>query len=251
MSKPTRSYSRAWRLCTVMLFRPMLHLLIRNRWEGMENIPKTGGVIFAPSHISYADWGVDALFCYESGRFPTFLIKASAFKVPVIGKLLTKDGQLPVHRGRADAALVLKQAEEELRNGATVIIYPEGTATRDPDMWPMVAKTGVARLALSSGCPVIPIAHWGTHEVLPYGTKNLKVFPRRTVRTKAGPPVDLSAWEGKHTSAKALREATEKVMSDVTALLGELRGATPPAAPYDPSSAAITGGASPAEAETS
>jgi 1-acyl-sn-glycerol-3-phosphate acyltransferase len=234
MSKPTRGYSRPWRLFTVLLFRPMLHLLIKNRWSGKENIPKTGGVILAPNHISYADWGVDALFSYESGRFPTFLIKASAFEVKGIGKLLYKDGQLPVHRGRADAALVLKKAEEALRDGACVIIYPEGTATRDPDLWPMVAKTGVARLALSSGCPVIPVAHWGTHEVLPYGTKDLKVFPRRTVYTRAGRPVDLSEWEGKQMSAKALREATTKIMGDVAALLGELRGATPPAAPYDP-----------------
>ena len=117
-----------------------------------------------------------------------------------------------MHRGRADAGLVLKEAEKRLAEGAAVIFYPEGTATRDPELWPMVAKTGVARLALTSGAPVIPIAHWGTQDILPYGSKKVKLFPRKTVRTVAGEPVDLSEWAGKHTSAKALRAATAAIM---------------------------------------
>jgi 1-acyl-sn-glycerol-3-phosphate acyltransferase len=147
---------------------------------------------------------------------------------------LGKAGQLPVHRGRADAALVLKEAEKRLAAGAAVIFYPEGTATRDPDLWPMTAKTGIARLALVTGVPVIPVAHWGTHEILPYGDKRPKLFPRKTVRTVAGPPVDLSEWAGHHTSAKALRAATDAIMAEVTALVGQLRGETPPKVPYDP-----------------
>ena len=234
--KPTRGYSRFWRAVSVIVLRPLLGTLIRNRWEGRENIPKTGGVILVPNHISYADWGTDAVFCHASGRYPVFLIKASAFKIKGIGPFLHKAGQLPVYRGRADAALVLKDAEQKLREeGAAVIIYPEGTATRDPELWPMVAKTGVARLALSSGAPVIPIAHWGTQDILRYGTTKVHLFPRKTVRTVAGPPVDLSKWDGQHTSARALREATAEIMGQVAALLGELRGETPPAVPYDPS----------------
>jgi 1-acyl-sn-glycerol-3-phosphate acyltransferase len=139
-----------------------------------------------------------------------------------------------VHRGRADAALVLKEAEKRLAEGAAVIFYPEGTATRDPDLWPMVAKTGVARVALSTGAPVIPVAHWGTYDILPYGSKKLKLFPRKTVRTVAGPPVDLSQWAGQHTSARALRAATAAIMADITKLVAELRQETPPAVPFDP-----------------
>ncbi len=234
-------YSRPWRLLSVMVLAPLLRSVIKNKWRGLDNIPKTGGVILAPNHISYVDWGTDALFCHVSGRYPVFLIKASMFRVKGIGPFLYKAGQLPVHRGRTDAALVLKDAEQALAKGACVIIYPEATATRDPDLWPMVAKTGVARLALTSGAPVIPVAHWGTAEILPYGSK--KVFsglflpPRKTVRTVAGPPVDLSAWAGKENSARALREATAEIMSAVTKLVGELRGERPPAMPYDPSAA--------------
>jgi 1-acyl-sn-glycerol-3-phosphate acyltransferase len=242
MSK-SYSYSPTWRLISVIVLRPLLLLLIRNKWEGRKNIPKTGGVILAPNHLSYADWGTDALFFYQSGRYPTFLIKAQAFEVKGIGPFLHKAGQLPVNRGRADAALVLRDAEKALAAGAAVVIYPEATATRDPDLWPMVAKTGAARLALATGAPVIPVAHWGTQVILPYGSKKVRLFPRKTVRTVAGPPVDLSQWAGQATSAKALRAATAAIMSDVTALVAQLRGGQPPAVPYDPSSASRTGGA--------
>jgi 1-acyl-sn-glycerol-3-phosphate acyltransferase len=236
----TKAYSPTWRLISVIVLRPLIALLIRNKWEGMENIPRTGPVIFAPNHLSYVDWGTDALFFQANGRYPTFMIKASAFKVKFIGPFLYKAGQLPVHRGAADAAVVLKKAEEALGQGAAVIVYPEGTATRDPGLWPMVAKTGVARLALKTGAPVIPVARWGTQVILPYGTKDLKLFPRKTVRTVAGPPVDLSKWAGSRLTATTLREVTAAIMTDVTALVGQLRGEDPPALPYDPAAASVS-----------
>jgi 1-acyl-sn-glycerol-3-phosphate acyltransferase len=236
----TKAYSPFWRLVTVSVLRPLLQSLIRNKWEGTENIPRSGPVIFAPNHLSYVDWGTDALFFQANGRYPTFMIKASAFNIKFIGMVLRRAGQLPVHRGRADAALVLKQAERDLADGAAVIVYPEGTATRDPELWPMVAKTGVARLALTTGAPVIPVAHWGTQVILPYGSKDLKLFPRKIVRTVAGPPVDLSRWEGGRLSGSALREATAAIMADVTALVAELRGETPPVIPYDPDTGSRT-----------
>ena len=241
----SKSYSSAWRLFTVIVFRPLLHVLVRNKWSGRENIPRTGPVILAPNHMSYADWGTDAVYFYSAGRYPTFMIKASAFKVPFIGKMLYGCGQIPVKRGGADAAVALKQAEQALSEGAAVIIYPEGTATRDPGLWPMAAKTGVARLALITGAPVIPVARWGTQNVLPYGSKKPRVWPRQTVRTVAGPPVDLSEWAGKQTSAKALRAATDAIMTEVTGLLGTLRGEQPPAVPFDPRQALGTDAATP------
>ena len=85
---------------------------------------------------------------------------------------------------------------------------------------------------------MIPVAHWGTQDILPYGSKKPKLFPRKTVRTIAGPPVDLSQWAGKQTSAKALRAATDAIMADVTALVAKLRDEEPPAVLYDPSTQA-------------
>jgi 1-acyl-sn-glycerol-3-phosphate acyltransferase len=227
-------YSPGWRLFTRIILQPLLRLLMRNRWAGKENIPKSGGIILAPNHLSYADWPTIALFSDGyAHRYPVFMIKSPVFEVKVIGPLLFKFGQLPVYRGRGDAGLVLKAAEEALRAGACVIVYPEGTASRDPDLWPMVGKTGAARLALTTGAPVIPIAHWGAQEILPYGTKKPHLFPRKTVRMVAGPPVDLSAYQGQRLGASTLRAATADIMADITALLAKIRLQTPPAAPWD------------------
>jgi 1-acyl-sn-glycerol-3-phosphate acyltransferase len=233
MTRPERSYSPGLRVVTGLGLRALLAVLMKHEQRGRENLPRTGGVILAPNHLSYADWGAVAVFSYDGGRFPVFLIKSSVFNVKVIGPFLRKLGQLPVYRNRNDAALVLKQAEDALRDGQCVIVYPEGTASRDPDLWPMVGKTGAARLALKTGVPVIPIAQWGAHEVLPYGTTKPRLWPRKRARLVAGPPVDLSAFEGKPLTATTLRAATAAIMADVTTLLTGLRPGTPPAVPFD------------------
>ncbi|HEU5386626.1 MAG TPA: lysophospholipid acyltransferase family protein [Streptosporangiaceae bacterium] len=233
-SPSTYTYSPGWRLFSRIILHPGLRLLMKYRWSGKENIPKTGGIILAPNHMSYADWPAIALFSDSyAKRYPVFMIKSAVFEVKVIGPLMYKFGQLPVFRGRGDAGLVLKQAEQALRAGACVIVYPEGTATRDPDLWPMTGKTGAARLALTTGAPVIPVAQWGAQEVLPYGSKKPKLWPRTTVRMMAGPPVDLSAYQGKRLGASTLQAATADIMADITALLGKIRLQTPPAAPWD------------------
>jgi 1-acyl-sn-glycerol-3-phosphate acyltransferase len=229
------SYSRGWRAFTVAILLPLLPLLIRFRWQGKEYLPRAGGIILAPNHLSYADWPAMAVFSQLYGhRFPVFMIKSAIFEVPLIGKLMYKDGQLPVYRGRGDAGLVLRQAEQALAAGACVIVYPEGTASRDPDLWPMVGKTGAARLALTTGAPVIPVAQWGAQDILPYGSKKPKLWPRKTVRMTAGPPVDLSAYAGQRLAASTLRAATADIMADVTALLAEIRQEAPPAEVWDP-----------------
>ena len=229
------TYSRGWRLFTRAILHPLLRLLMTHRWQGKENIPRTGGIILAPNHLSYADWPTIALFSDSyARRYPVFMIKSPVFEVKLIGALLYKVGQLPVYRGRGDAGLVLRQAEQALRKGACVVVYPEGTASRDPDLWPMVGKTGAARLALTTGAPVIPIAHWGAQEVLPYGSKKPRLFPRKTVQMTAGPPVDLSAYAGQRLSASVLRAATADIMAGITGLLAGIRQASPPAVPWDP-----------------
>src|SRR5579863_1661725 len=228
------SYSPGWRQFSRIILHPGLRALIRFKMSGKENIPKTGGIILAPNHLSYADWPAIALFSDGyARRYPVFMIKSGIFEVKGIGWLLYKFGQLPVYRGRGDAGLVLKQAERALRKGDAVIVYPEGTASRDPDLWPMVGKTGAARLALTTGAPVVPIGQWGAQEILPYGTKKLHLFPRKTVRMVAGPPVDLSAYAGQRLGASTLQAATADIMADITGLLAKIRQETPPAVPYD------------------
>jgi 1-acyl-sn-glycerol-3-phosphate acyltransferase len=208
--------------------------MMKRDWRGQEHIPASGGVIVASNHLSYADWAAMALFVHQSGRYPAFLIKSSMFDVKGLGAFLRACGQFPVRRGEADAALVLKDAERGLARGECLVFYPEGTATRDPGQWPMVARTGAARLALSTGVPVIPVACWGAQVILPYGNKRPHLLPRHTVWILAGPPVDLSAYAGQPMSRDVLRAATAAIMADITGLLVRLRGGTPPAQPYDP-----------------
>ena len=229
-----RSYSAAWRTGTKVLFPPLIEAVMKRDWHGYQHFPRQGGMLVAGNHLSYADWAAMALFVHEAGRYPAFMIKSSAFDVKGIGALLRGCRQLPVRRGEADAANVLKVAEQALTDGECVVIYPEGTATRDPEQWPMMAKTGVARLALATGVPVVPVATWGAQVILPYGTTKPHLWPRHTVHMLAGPPVDLTEFEGKPFTRDVLRGATNAIMSDVASLLAELRGGQPPAEPYHP-----------------
>jgi 1-acyl-sn-glycerol-3-phosphate acyltransferase len=232
--RPDGSYSPAWRNVSKIILRPLIPMLMKDDWHGQENFPRAGGMILAANHLSYADVLALSLFTDSARRYPVFLAKAPLFDVPLLGWIMRKLGQLPVHRGQANAALVLRDAEQGLRNGACVIFYPEATVTRDPDGWPMVAKTGVARLALTTGAPVVPVAHWGAQRILPYGSFRPRLVPRKTVQILAGPPVDLSEFEGRPLSSQTLRAATDKIMTDVADLLGKLRGEVPPAEPYHP-----------------
>jgi 1-acyl-sn-glycerol-3-phosphate acyltransferase len=225
------------RRTTVVVLKPTLLALLKRDWHGQEHIPRSGGVIVAGNHLSYADWAAMALFVHQAGRYPAFLIKSSAFNVKGLGPFLHGCGQFPVNRGSTDAALVLKDAERALDHGECLIFYPEGTATRDPVLWPMVPKTGIARLALATGAPVVPVACWGTQDILPYGTKKPHLLPRHAVKMMAGPPVDLSAYAGQPLSRDVLRATADTVMADITGLLARLRGESPPASLYDPAAA--------------
>ena len=226
-------YSPVWRTIVVGILRPLLFTLLGRDWKGQDNIPREGGVIIAPNHLSESDPLVLAHFVYTAGRFPVYLAKDSVFKSKVLGHILRRTGQIPVYRDRADAGLALRDAEKGARSGECLIFYPEGTCTRDPELWPMTGKTGAARVALATGVPVVPVAHWGAHELWRYGTKKIRPFPRKTMHVIAGPPVDLSAYEGKPLDAETLTAATADIMRAIAGLLGELRGETPPDKLYD------------------
>jgi 1-acyl-sn-glycerol-3-phosphate acyltransferase len=143
-------------------------------------------------------------------------------------------GQIPVYRETTDALSAFRAAIDAVERGECVAFYPEGTITRDPDQWPMVGKTGAARVALTTRCPVIPVAQWGANELLPPYAKRPNLRPRKTHHVLAGPPVDLSRFYDKEMTPDLLKEATEVIMAAITRLLEEIRGAKAPATPYDP-----------------
>jgi 1-acyl-sn-glycerol-3-phosphate acyltransferase len=207
--------------------------MVRYEWRGAENLPKSGGFIAATNHATELDALTFAHYLFDHGYEPRILAKRSLFTTPVVGSIVRATRMIPVDRGSAAAARSLEAARDELGDGACVAIFPEGTITRDPDLWPMEAKTGLARIALATQLPVVPIAQWGAHEILGRYGRLLKPFPRKRVQMIAGPPVDLSDLYDRPLDALVLRETMNRVMDAITALLSELRDEPAPAARFD------------------
>ena len=245
-SSPARSLAQANRepgrgmiFGVVTLLNALLRPLTRRDWRAQEKVPQTGGVIFVVNHISNADPLALGQFLAFSGRWPRFLAKASLFGVPVLGRILRACGQIPVQRQSAKSADALRAAVAAVVQGRAVVIYPEGTITRDPDLWPMAGKTGAARLALRTGCPVIPIGQWGAQELM-YGPQIHfpKLLPRKTLRMLVGDPVNLDDLRGQPVTAETLDAATDRIMDAITALVAELRQQRPPEVRYVPPASA-------------
>lgn len=220
-----------WYRTAAVLCKPPLVVLFKRDWHGMEHIPADGGFITAINHNSYLDPLSYAHFQYNTGRVPRFLAKAALFRGGFMGAMLRGTGQIPVYRESTDAANAFRAAVDAINKGECVAFYPEGTLTRDPDMWPMRGKTGAARVALVTKAPVIPVAQWGANEAVPpYAKKKrVRLFPRKTLKVLAGPPVDLSGFYGQEPTAEVLRAATDVIMEAITDLLSEVRGEPAPA----------------------
>ncbi|GIH92429.1 lysophospholipid acyltransferase family protein [Planobispora siamensis] len=224
--------TKFWVALAVVIVKPISWLLVKKDWRRADLLPREGAMIMATNHLSWLDPILIAHFLYNNGRWPVILAKAALFTVPGLGRAVRSLLAIPVYRGSADAIRSLGSAEERIAEGSCVMFYPEGTCTRDPNLWPMEGKTGAARLALETGVPVIPVAHWGAQEILPYGSKRPRLLPRKTFRVLVGPPVDLSKYQGRPIQADVLREATADIMAAITALLAELRGEKAPDAPF-------------------
>jgi 1-acyl-sn-glycerol-3-phosphate acyltransferase len=228
----------AFGIC-VGILEPLLLLLTRRRWRGGENIPAEGGCVLAANHISHLDPVTCAHFVYAWGRIVRFLAKAEIFDVPVVGHILRSAGQIPVYRLTSNASLSFTAAVEAVQRGECVVVYPEGTITRQPDLWPMRGKTGAARIALAAGVPVVPVAQWGAHQILAPYAKRPRLFPRHTISMTAGPPVDLDDLREAPLTPAALMQATDRIMDDVTRMLEEIRGERAPAVRFDPRAAGV------------
>ncbi len=234
MSKvPPQSPPGFWYNIVKGILRPPLMLLTKRDWRGGEHLKTDAGIILAMNHLSWFDPFVAAHFANDQGRPARFLAKAEVFKAPGIGHMLKGAGQIPVQRGTSAAVGSLHSAIEAVKKGECLVIYPEGTLTRDPNLWPMTAKNGVARIALTTGAQVIPAAQWGPQEVLAPYSKMPKLFPRKTMHVWARPAVDLDDLRNQPLTATVLREATARIMAEITSILGEIRGEQPPAQPLD------------------
>jgi 1-acyl-sn-glycerol-3-phosphate acyltransferase len=234
-----RDHRRPWFRFAEVVLIPLNKVATRQRWHGRENIPPTGGVLVVANHISYIDPVTFGYFVNSTGRVPKFLAKAELFHSRYLGRVLDGADQIPVHRGAQNAASSVGAAVDAVRRGACVVVYPEATITRDPGLWPMVGKTGAARIALETGAPVIPCAQWGAHRILPPYARKPALLPRKTVHARAGRPVDLADLRGLEPTPAVLAAATERIMAAITAELETIRGERAPAERFDPRKAGV------------
>lgn len=225
---------RGWAFSVaVPILKPALLATTRREWIGGENIPASGGVIIVVNHISHVDPLTSAHLVYDHGRKPRYLAKAGLFDVKGLGVLLRSAGQIPVRRETRDAVGAYTEAVEAVRAGDCVVIYPESTITRDPDLWPMKGKSGAARIALETSCPVIPVGQWGAHEILPPYTKSPHLLPPRRIVMRVGTPVELDDLRAQPRTAKVVSEANARIMAAITHQLELVRGQTAPPERYD------------------
>jgi 1-acyl-sn-glycerol-3-phosphate acyltransferase len=206
-------------LLKFVLIGPFIRLYNRPRAEGVENIPAAGAAILAGNHLSFTDWLFTPLM---SPRRITYLAKAEYFTAPGLKGRLQKfffagTGQYPIDRSGADAAEdALNTARKLLGEGRLVGLYPEGT--RSPDGRLYKGKTGVARLVLETGVPVIPVALIGTDGVCPPGPFRWR---RRRVTVKFGTPIDFSRYEGMSGNRFVERAVTDEIMYDLMRMSGQ------------------------------
>lgn len=206
----------------------------REEWDDAAALPATGGVLVVSNHTSFVDAVAMGRYLIWYGRWPRFLGKAELWTMPGIKWLARECRQIPVHRGTSRARDSLTDATAALEAGECVGIYPEGGRTQDPELWPQRHRSGAARLALSTGHPIVPMAMWGTHDVMPGRALTFpRVFPPRTIRIVMGDPVDLSDLQGRAGDPAAVAEAGRRIMAAITTLVEELRGEDAPAEVWD------------------
>ena len=198
---------------------PLLRVVFRPQVEGSQHVPEEGAAILASNHLSYADWLFMPL---TLARRVTFVAKAEYFTTPGIKGWFQKQffsgaGQVPIDRTSGSAAEgALSSAKRILGEGDLFGIYPEGTRSHDGRLYR--GKTGVARLALETGVPVIPVAVVGTDVVAPPG-KTFGSITRPVVRF--GKPLDFSRYAGLENDRFILRAITDEIMYEIMRLSGQ------------------------------
>jgi 1-acyl-sn-glycerol-3-phosphate acyltransferase len=218
----------AWRLVWLVLYAPV-SALIKIRYVNLDRLPADGGAIVVVNHIAHVDPFLVSKMVLDGARVPRFLAKAGIFGVPAVGAAMSGMGHIPVKRDTADAQLALIPAVAALRAGRIIVIHPEGTVTRDPQGWPMVGRTGAARLALlAPDVPVIPIAQWGVQESIDFYQKRFRLFPRPRHVLSIGEPIDISGYVGAEPTAKNLRALTDMFVRQLRTDVARLRDVPSP-----------------------
>lgn len=226
-----------WQIRTLAwVLWPWVRLLYRLNVTGKENLPKGTGYVLASNHVTTVDaMAVAFMMFFNLGRAPHFLAKEGLFKTPIVGPVLLACGQIPVFRSGRGNSDPMESAYKVLRAGHVIGIFPEGSLTREPNQWPMRARTGAIRLALETGVPIVPMGQWGTEVVM--DTYSSKIFPKpwHKVNMIIGKPIDLSKYHGKKVSVEEMVALSDEVMVEITKIVEQLRGKKAPAKRFVPS----------------
>lgn len=200
------------------VLKPLLKALYRIRAEGLENVPKKGPAILAANHLSFLDSFFIPLVVKR--RKVTYLAKADYFKTWKTSWFFKSAGQISCERGGGDKSQQsLEIALDVLKDGNLLGIYPEGT--RSPDGYLYRGRTGVARLALAAGVPVIPVGLVGTEKVMPKDAKIPRLWGRTKVKVRFGKPIDISRYAGKEKDRFVLRSLTDEIVFEIMELSGQ------------------------------
>lgn len=229
---------RSWRLgfwyrLAVVVLWPLMTLLTKRDYKGVERLEQDGGgIIVAANHLSAIDPMTLSNLLWNNDRPPRFLAKESLFRLPIAGRVITGAGQIPVYRESKEAVAAVRGAIDAVNRGECVVVYPEGTMTKDPQQWMQGIKTGAARIALVTRRPLIPVAQWGPNLIKPPYQKGFHLFPRKTMVMRVGNPVDLSDLYDRPLDSETMRIASERLWRAIMELLADARGESAPAEPY-------------------
>lgn len=226
-----------WQIRTLAhILRPFVRLLYKVEVTGTENLPKSGGYVLAANHVTTLDaLAVAYMMYFRLHRAPHFLAKEGLFRTPIVGPVLLACGQIPVFRSGRNNTDPMQSAYDVLNAGHTIGIFPEGTLTREPNQWPMRARTGAIRLSLETGVPIIPVGQWGTEAVMETYSSKIRPKPWHKVRIVIGKPISMDPYKDKKMSTEDLVELSDKVMVEITKIVEELRGEKAPAKRFVPS----------------
>jgi 1-acyl-sn-glycerol-3-phosphate acyltransferase len=217
-----------WCIVWLVLYAPA-SALTKIRYLHLDRLPQQGSAIIVVNHVSHIDPFLVAKMVLDGARTPRFLAKDSLFDVPIAGAAMRGMGHIPVKRGSMDARQSLAAAVDALAEGRVIVLHPEGTVTRDPDGWPMMGKTGAARLhTLSPDTPVIPIAQWGIQESIDLYQRKVRLIPRPRHVLSIGEPIDLSAFADREPGARTLIEITDVIMRRLRHDVAQLRAVPEP-----------------------
>ncbi len=219
---------RLWRFLQI-LARAIVALLTRMEVTGdVPDALRHGPLILAANHISPFDPVVLTAACRTRRIAPRVMATGGLFRAPVVGAVMRHCGHIRVDRRTSRVGQALHDAATAVTTGSVVLVYPEGRIGLDPQMWPERGKTGTARLALTCGATVVPVAQWGAHEVLPYRAPRgmlpavlRSVLRRPHVRVRFGAPLHLDDLDP--SAPGAALQATDRIIDALTTELAPLR----------------------------